>query len=164
MSHKPCCPSLGDYTMKIFAATCVRCCPFVCLFFCPLAEWQASFVWSCTRLRSSFFGGATLPPISDEVLWRQSPNMLLRYCPATCLRKQAAKILVSSSSSWGRSFRCPCEQMLINLISWVQRVQTAFVSWEVIHAQLPHFSGPLSSTLPLCWSFGKGIIFSQAVH
>lgn len=81
-----------------------------------------------------------------------------QYCPATCLRKEAAEIL-ASPSSWGRSSHCPCEQVLINLISWVQSVWTAFVSWEVIHAQLPHFSGPLSSTLPLCWSFGKGIIF-----
>lgn len=100
----------------------------------------------------------------SKVLWRQSPTPLLGYwCLATCLRKQAAKTQVSPSS-WGGSLHCPCEKVLINLISWVQSAQTAFVSWEVIHAKLPHFSGSLSSSLPLCWSFGKGIIFSQAVH
>lgn len=116
--------------------------------FCPLADWQASFV-----PKSSFLGGATLPPTSGKVLWRQSSTTLLGFwCPATCLRKR------------GGCLHCLYEQVLINFISWVQSVQTAFVSWEVIHAQLPHFSGPLSSNLPLCWSFGKGIIFSQAVH
>lgn len=42
-----------------------------------------------------------------------------QYCLASCLRKKAAKILVSPSS-WGRTFHCPCRQVLIKLISWVQ--------------------------------------------
>lgn len=128
------------------------------LFFCPLAEWQPSFVWTDTKSKYSFLGETNL-----NFRWNLVETVtqdIAQYCPATFLRKQAAKILVSPSS-WGRSFNCPCEQVLINLISWVRSVQTAFVSWEVIHAQLPHFSEPLSSTIPLCWSFGKGIIFPR---
>lgn len=99
-------------------------------------------------------------PTNLKALWRQSPTKLLGYCAYSLVwgKKKQQKPL-SHHHCEEAFFHCPCEQVLINLISWVQCVHTAFVSWEVIHVQLPHFPGPLSSTLPLCQSFGKGIRF-----
>lgn len=44
------------------------------LFLCPLAEWQASFVWSDTT--PSIHSLEKKISISDEILWRQSPKIL----------------------------------------------------------------------------------------